>query len=137
MAFFERKDIGRVYVIRMDLPDGFTVHKIGMTKSDRSTDRMMEILRSWFSRFRFVPYSELRLDLKVLCPKELETHIHKILHHKRFHPHMKVDGGTEMFIGIDEFRVIQYLKMFNEDVSPLLKDLSDEDYKNLGQLISP
>ena len=136
MAFFTRRDIGRIYVIRMELPDGYVVHKIGMTKSDRALDRMMEILRSWFSRFRFVPYTELKLDMQTGYPKELETHIHKILSNHQFHPHMKVDGGTEMFIGIDEFRVIHYLKSFNEDLIPKLK-MSDEDYKHLGQLVSP
>ncbi len=34
MSFFVRKDIGRIYVLRMELPDGHIVHKIGMTKSD-------------------------------------------------------------------------------------------------------
>lgn len=107
-----------------------------MTNSDRATDRMMEILRSWFTRFRFVPYAELRLDMETSYPKELESHIHRILAHRRFHPHMKVDGGTEMFIGIDEFRVLHYLRAFNDDMATKL-DLSDEDYKNLGKLISP
>lgn len=136
MAFFTRRDIGRIYVIRMELPDGYVVHKIGMTKSDRALDRMMEILRSWFSRFRFVPYTELKLDMQTGYPAEIEKHIHKILAHKQFTPHMKTDGGTEMFISIDEFRVLHYLRTFNEDVVPTL-DLSDEDYKNLGQLVSP
>ncbi len=49
---------------------------------------------------------------------------------------MRVAGGTEMFNGIDEFRVLHYLRTFNEDVVPTLK-LTDEDYKHLGQLISP
>jgi hypothetical protein len=120
----------------MDLPDGFTVHKIGMTNSDRAVDRMLEILRSWFMRFRFVPYAELRLDMETNFPRELEAHIHKTLAHKQFIPHMKVDGGTEMFIGIDEFRVLHYLKTFNEGVIPKL-NMSDEDYEHFGKLISP
>lgn len=136
MSFFTRRDVGRIYVIRMELPDGLVVHKIGMTNSHRSADRMMEILRSWFQRFRFVPYSELKLDMNTGYPKELESHIHKILKHKQFTPHMKVSGGTEMFCDIDEFRVLHYLKTFNDDVAPLL-NLTDAEYKVLGQLISP
>ena len=125
-----------MYVIRMELPDGFTVYKIGMCNSNRSVDRMLEILRSWFMRFRFIPYCELKLDMETGYPKQLEEHIHKILAHRQFIPHMKVEGGTEMFMGIDEFRVLHYLKTFNDDLVPKL-NLSDEDYKNLGQLISP
>lgn len=123
-------------MIRMELPDGFVVHKIGMTNSDRAVDRMLEILRSWFIRFRFIPYCELRLNMETGYPKQLEKHIHNILGHRRFTPHMKVEGGTEMFIGIDEFRVLHYLRTFNEDLAPRLK-LTDENYKVLGQLISP
>lgn len=133
--FFARREVGRIYVIRMELPDGLIVHKIGMTNSDRAVDRMMEILRSWFMRFRFVPYCELKLDMNTNYPKELERHIHKILKHKQFIPHMKVDGGTEMFHGIDEFRVLHYIRTFNEDLVPTL-NLTDENYKHLGQLIS-
>ena len=133
--FFERREVGRIYVIRMELPDGLIVHKIGMCNSNRSVDRMMEIVRSWFMRFRFIPHTELKLDMNTNYPKELESHIHQILKHKQFIPHMKVDGGTEMFHGIDEFRVLHYLRTFNEDHFPKLK-LTDENYKNLGQLIS-
>ena len=134
--FFNRRELGRIYVIRMELPDGLIVHKIGMTNSDRAVDRMMEIMRSWFMRFRFIPYTELKLDMNTNYPKELESHIHKILSHKQFIPHMKVEGGTEMFNGIDEFRVLHYIRTFNEDLFPKLK-LTDENYKHLGQLISP
>ena len=133
--FFSRREVGRIYVIRMELPDGLVVHKIGMTNSDRAVDRMLEILRSWFMRFRFIPYCELKLDMQTNYPKELESHIHQILKHKQFIPHMKVDGGTEMFHNLDEFRVLHYLRTFNEDLVPTL-NLTDENYKHLGQLIS-
>lgn len=136
MSFFTRREIGRIYVIRMELPDGVTVHKIGMCNSDRATDRMMELLRSWFTRYRFVPYTELKLDMSTNYPKQLESHIHGILQHKRYIPHMEVEGRTEMFTGINEFRVLHYLRTFNEDLFPKLKS-SDENYKVLGQLLSP
>lgn len=136
MAFFERRDVGRIYVIRMELPDGIIVHKIGMTKSDRTVDRMLEILRSWFQRFRFIPYTELKLDMATSYPKELEAHVHNMLAHRKFIPHMKVNGGTEMFTGIDEFRVIHYIKTFNEDLAPRL-NLTGPQYEQLGQWLSP
>lgn len=136
MTFFARRDVGRIYVIRMELPDGLVVHKIGMVNSDRSVDRMMELLRSWFTKYRFVPYAEQKLDMSTSYPKELESHIHKILAHRRFLPHMKVDGGTEMFCGIDEFRVLHYLRTFNEDLAPMM-DLTSHDYEVIGRLVSP
>lgn len=126
-----------MYVIKMELPDGTVVYKIGMCNSNRSTDRMMEILRSWFVNFRFIPYSELKLDMETGRPMETEAHIHKCLEHKKYLPGKKVDGGTEMFTGIDEFRVLQYLRHCNDKVFDEPLELTDEDYKHLGQLISP
>lgn len=112
MAFFERQDIGRIYVIKMILPDDTIVHKIGIVRSNRSTDRMMEILRSWFTKYRFVPYTELRLDMQVQEPQKLETYIHKILKSQAFVPNEKVSGGTEMFTDLDEVRLIAFLKAY-------------------------
>ena len=137
MAFFKRQDIGRIYVIKLVLPDDCVVHKIGMTNSNRTTDRMMEIARSWFMAYRFLPYAELRLDMECSCPLELEQHMHKILKDKKFIPNEKVDGGTEMFTDINEFRVLHYLRSFNDELLRTPLKLKDEDYKNLCQLISP
>lgn len=108
-----------------------------MTNSNRSTDRMMEILRSWFTKFRFIPYSELKLDMETGRPLEIEKHIHKVLAHKRYTPSEKVSGGTEMFIDIDEFRVLQYLRHCNDNLFDNPLGLTDIDYKHLGQFLSP
>jgi hypothetical protein len=137
MSFFKRKDIGRVYVIKMIMPDSTVIHKIGMCHSNRATDRMMEILRSWFNTYRFVPYTELRLDMETGRPLEIEAHIHKCLGHKQYDPEHRVSGGTEMFVDIDEFRVIQHLRNCNDNLFDQPLGLSDLDYKHLGQLLSP
>lgn len=121
----------------MTLPGDVIVHKIGMCNSSRSTDRMMEILRSWFVKFRFVPYTELKLDMETGRPLEIEQHIHKILEHKQFIPNEKVSGGTEMFTDIDEFRVIHYLKSCNDTMFDKPLELSQEDYRNFGEYLSP
>ena len=136
MTFFTRREIGRVYVIKIVLPDDTVVHKIGMTKSNRATDRMMEILRSWFVKYRFMPYAELRLDMECSYPAELESHIHKVLAFNRFEPDQKVDGGTEMFTDINEVRVIHYLRNFNENLLPSFPDLSEMDYRNINRLVT-
>lgn len=112
MAFFKRQSIGRIYVIRLNLPDGTTVHKIGMCYSPRSTDRMMEVLRSWFIKYRFVPYAELKLDMACQQASSLESYIHKILEPNAFIPNEKVDGGTEMFIDVNEERLLWFLRCY-------------------------
>jgi hypothetical protein len=137
MTFFTRQDIGRLYVIRMELPDDTIVHKIGMCKSDRATDRMMEILRSWFVKYRFVPYTELKLDMQTHYPVDLETFIHSALAQRRYIPTEKVSGGTEMFQGLDEFRLIHYLKRFDTEIFKEPVDLTDTDYMHLCDYLAP
>ncbi len=137
MTFFKRQDIGRVYVIKMVLPDDCIVYKIGMTHTDRSVDRMMELLKSWFSYFRFVPYAELRLDMECQDPNGIEKYIHKILEEKRFIPKFKVSGYTEMFTDLNEVRVIGFIKAYNNSPYVNTPELNEEECKIVCRLISP
>ena len=110
MAFFAKRDYGRLYVIQITLPDDTVVFKVGMTHSDRATDRMFEILRSWFMKYRFTPCAELKLDRSVQNPAELEKLAHRVLSDYRWIPDMQVDGGTEMFTGLNACRLLHFLR---------------------------
>lgn len=136
MAFFKRMDKERVYVIKLVLPDDTIVHKIGMTNTPRSADRMMEILRSWFMAYRFVPYTELRLDMECRDAYKLEQYIHRILDNNRFEPDLKVDGGTEMFVGINELRVIQFLKAYGNSAFVDPPTLSAQEFDTINRLLT-
>lgn len=114
MAFFKRRDIGRIYVIKITLPDDVVIYKIGMCHSDRSTNRMMEILRSWFVNYRFVPYTELKLDIKCDNASKLEKYLHKVFQIFQFEPNYPVQGYTEMFTGLNEQRLLWFIKAANE-----------------------
>lgn len=137
MTFFKRQDTGRVYVIKMVLPDNCVVHKIGVTSGKTANSRMMKILESWFSYFRFVPYSELRMDMECLNPYKVEKYIHSILEKKRFTPNFKVSGHTEMFVDLNEQRVIHFLKAYNNSPSAHPPELTKDECKIICQLISP
>ena len=128
MAFFECKNYGRLYVIKLVLPDDTIVHKVGMTNSNRAADRMLEILRSWFMRYRFVPYAELRLNREVANPLDLEKLAHKVLSNYQWIPDKKIDGGTEMFTGLEEIRLLHFLRHLetNQDT---------EGVEQLGKLL--
>jgi hypothetical protein len=135
MSFFKRQDIGRVYAIKLSLPGNTTVYKIGMVNSARSTDRMMEILRSWFCAYRFVPHAELKLDLETGFPRQLESYMHKVLANYRFVPDKDVEGKTEMFTGINEFRVLHHLRSFKGEDILEVADLTPQNYRHLGELL--
>lgn len=134
--FFKKKDLGRLYVIKI-ITDNGPIYKIGMCRNSRSTDRMMEILRSWFVKFRYVPRSELKLDKETGHPRELEYHIHKILKHKKYEPEYKVEGHTEMFHDIDENKVIRFIKQCRDEEFENCIKLTDKQYRALGNIVSP
>jgi hypothetical protein len=106
-------DKGRIYILRMTLDNKEVIHKIGMCHSSRSTDRMLEILRSWFMYYRYVPETRLRLDYETGVPLLFEQHIHEILKEFKWVPDKKVDGAQEMFKDLDEDEVIEYIKDFD------------------------
>ncbi len=136
MAFFTRQDIGRVYVIKMTLPDDTVVHKVGMCNSARSTDRMFEILRSWFNSYRFVPHAELRLDMQCHNPAKIESYIHKVLRPVQFEPNYKVQGGTEMFTDIDESKLIWFLKACSSSSYKEFPKLDDDQAITICKLLT-
>ncbi len=106
-----RKSVtGRVYMLRMTLDNKEVIHKIGMCYTPRSTDRMMEILRSWFVHYRYVPETLMRVDRETDTPYELEKYIHGQLNEFKWVPDLKVDGREEMFTGLDEDEVIDFVK---------------------------
>lgn len=107
----EDSEFGRLYVIKLVLKDGTEVHKVGMCNSARSTDRMMEVLRSFFMQYRYVPYAELRRDKKVRIPYIVENYMHNLLDEHRFSFDKKFDGCTEFF-EIDEDAFLDYLDNF-------------------------
>jgi hypothetical protein len=131
-VFFTQKDLGRVYVIRLVPVCGTVVLKVGMTHSDRATDRVFEILRSWFNNFRYVPYTQLKLDYGCEDPRDIEQFVHKVLEEYRFEPGKNVQGGTEMFTGVDELKLIHFIR--NTEKVP--GELTKEEYEIIGRLLA-
>ena len=122
MAFYSRSkgDVsekpskyGRLYVLKFTLDDGTVLHKVGMCNSDRSTDRMMEILRDFFVKYRYVPRCEMRRDKKTIVPLLLEKHMHSLLDEWSYSFDKKFNGSTEFFSDIDESILLDYLDNFD------------------------
>lgn len=119
---------GRVYVMRFTLRCGKVVHKVGMCHSDRATDRMMEVARSFFNTYRYVPQIELRRDKKVVTPLLVEKHLHLVLDDWSYDFEKKFDGSTEFFEDLDESVLLDYLDEW--DYTPLLQvnEMNSVDY---------
>ena len=108
----DQNTYGRVYVLKITLKDGTILHKVGMCRSSRSVDRMMEILGSFFKVYRYVPQCELRRDRKTTVPLLLEQHLHKLLEDYSYTFDKKFSGYKEFFFDLDEDVLLDYLDTF-------------------------
>lgn len=124
---------GRVYVYTIELGDGTRLWKVGMCSSDRTVDRMFEVLTSFFKVYRYVPTTRLRLDKKTLVPRLLEKHIHRLLEEYNYRFDKKFDGNTEFFSDLDEGALLDYLRD-KDDLDFLKTDSLDiRDYELLTE----
>jgi len=106
---------GRVYIFELVLEDGTELCKVGMVNSDsmsRVTDRLMEVLRSFFMQYRYVPKSRIVKAKKFLIPYYVETHLHKLLAELKYKTEKKFDGSNEMFTDVDLDELVSYLDEF-------------------------
>ena len=131
----EKSRYGRVYVLRFELEDTI-VWKVGMTRSDRSLDRMLEILRSFFITYRYIPKVTMRRDKKVIVPLLVEQHMHDALEDYSHTFDKKFDGCTEFFSDLDEDILLDYLDSFRYET--LLEERTTiglEDFEEISKEI--
>jgi len=98
------KDQCTLYVMKFILDDGRTVHKIGITCVN-PVDRMLQVLRSFFMAYRYMPRASIKRFRKVDNHFGKETELHhefagyKCVFDKVF------DGHTECF-EVDEALIL-------------------------------
>jgi len=127
----KKPDFGRVYIFRITLSCGKTIWKLGMTHSDRATDRMFEVLRSFFQVHRYSPKCELKRDKKVLVPRLVEKHMHSLLDEWKYTPNRPSDGSTEFFHNLDEEVLLEYLDNFTYNMLLQTTSLKESDYTKI------
>jgi len=135
MFKFKRKDVpiyevtkGRVYVFRLTI-NGEYIYKVGMCHSDRTTDRFMEILKSYFHTYRYVPEAKILKYKEFSNPLLVEKHLHKELKEYSYKFPKKFDGSTEFFTEIDVAYLLQYIEDFTYNLLLDCTEISEDDYK--------
>ena len=127
---------GRIYILRVKLKDGEIIHKVGMTNTtNRSVDRMMEILRSFFNTYRYIPQTQLIRDRKFKIPFIVEKYIHNILLDYRHKFDKKFSGSTEFFdinedVFLEWFDNFTYIEMLRGQTV-----MDSEKYTLISQVI--
>ena len=135
MFMFKRKDIpiyeatkGRVYVFMFELEEEI-VYKVGMCNSDRTTDRFMEILKSFFHTYRYVPKAKILKFKEFDNPLLVEKHLHEELKEYNYKFPKKFDGHTEFFSDIDVGYLLQYIEDFTYNILLRCTTLPEDEYK--------
>ena len=141
--FFTRKKpeiasdgYGRLYVIKFEFDEGLVLHKVGMCNSNRTLDRLLEIMRSFFVINRYMPRATIRKDKRTKVPLLLERHMHSLLGEWSYSFDKAFAGSGEFFKDLDEEVLFDYLDNF--DYRELLKTtvaMKKEDYEAIkGEL---
>jgi len=108
----------RVYIVKMRLYECNEqfIYKIGKSSSKRSTDRMVEVIRSFFQSYRYTPFCKLLRDRECINGFDIETKLHQYFKHQQYYFSKKFDGSSEFFLCRED----ELLKVYDE-LLPLKK----------------
>ena len=113
----ENKLQDRVYIIKAKLLDtNEFIFKVGKSSGKNSVDRMLQVSRSHFMTYRYIPMMTLKRDRPCDNAFEIETKLHQLFKDDKYYFDKKIDGFNEWFY-IPEHKL---LKVYDE-LLPLKK----------------
>jgi len=91
--------VRRLYILDITFKSGMKVIKIGVSSGKDSLDRMLQIQRDYYHKYRCTFICNIKRDRPV--DKELvfkyETILHKFFSEYQYVPKIAFDGSTELF----------------------------------------
>lgn len=103
MVFKINRNIGTtkgiLYLLVLEIEDT-VVYKVGMTTRDIE-DRVAEILKDYFKKYRYFPKCTPKRFTKTEDVFGKEAMMHRILKEYKFKAVKKFDGSNELFSGIE------------------------------------
>lgn len=95
--FNDGKDVfGIVYILHFIINDKEVV-KVGVTQRDKVNDRVLEILDSFFTQYRFYPYCRPKRFQRVERPYQIEAKIKAAFKNNKAKFKKKFSGSSEFF----------------------------------------
>jgi len=92
-----------VYILKVQLATGQVLYKIGVSKEKRHMDRMMEVLKDFFIKYRYVPFTSMKRFRVFPDAYEVERILHQRYKEYKYTFDKKFCGCTEFFtIGNEE-----------------------------------
>jgi len=94
------KQMRRLYLFDITLASGLKVVKIGVASGGSSLDRMMQVNRDYFQKYRTTFAAGIKRDREVPQDQvfKMEAILHRFFKNYQYQAKKKFDGCTELFV---------------------------------------
>jgi len=133
-SMYKKDTEGRVYVFEFILSNAI-VYKVGICHTDRVVDRFMEVLKGFFTVYRYVPEARVLKYKKFPKPLLVEKHLHTELEEYRYKFSKKFSGSTEFFTDIDIDYLLEYIEEFRYEELLKCTEIATKDYNSIKELL--
>ena len=126
--FFKRDEglceqVERLYLLDITFESGMKVVKIGKSSGKHSIDRMLQIQRDYFKKYRTTFLCRIKRDREVKKDVfKIEAELHRFFNDFRYTAKIPFDGSTELFAISVEGAIAAYEFVLEG------KDLSEYEY---------
>lgn len=87
----------RVYLLDITFASGMKCVKIGKSSGKSSLDRMLQIQRDYYTKYRVTFICNIKRDRVVEDAFKVETDLHRFFQGYKYTPKIAFDGSTELF----------------------------------------
>jgi len=94
-----KKQVDRLYLLLIRLESGLHIVKFGKSSGKDSVDRMMQIMRDYFMKYRRTFICHIKRDRAIDNDVfKYEAELHEFFRDYRFEPKITFDGSSECFV---------------------------------------
>lgn len=109
----------RVYLLDITFANGMKCIKIGKSSGKSSLDRMLQIQRDYYNKYRVTFICNIKRDRPVDDAFRVESELHKFFQDYKYAPKVPFDGSTELFVISIEAAVEAYEHILENGVDSL------------------
>ena len=92
------KPVERLYLFYIQFKSGLHVVKIGKSSGKDSLDRMMQIQRDYYQKYRYTFICKIKRDRVVDDVFKYEAELHRFFKDYQYEAKIPFDGSTECFV---------------------------------------
>lgn len=125
--------LDRLYILSIRFESDMEVIKIGKSSGKSSLDRMLQIQRDYFKKYRCTFICRIVRDRECEDVYKKESMLHRFFQDYRYYPKVPFDGSTELFcISLDAAKEAYEAALDGENLDLFVYDplVYEEDQKD-------